>query len=250
MTRVDGKIIGLTEFGALIETADGSLTIRHASHGQDFHSEEGAKFEAWHLYVMTSGLNRVLQVENRCNLGILDVGMGLGYNAAATIAAWLDSPGYINIEMLSLEVDQRLVQAVASGVAPWQAGWSESWIMGPKSLVGNGNIFRAELSHPRSGRVMKWSVRLGDANQADLNALCGPIDFIWQDPFTPELNPEMWSSGWFAKMKGLANPNCVLVSYSVARVVKQALEDAGWQYERVPTPGRKRHWLKAFIAAN
>lgn len=247
MARADDKIIDVTEFGPLVVTADGSLTIRHAVHGQDFHSEEGARFEAWHLYVMTSGLYPALVGQNKKDLVILDVGMGLGYNAAATIAAWLESPGVMNLEMISLEVDSRLVKAVASGSAPWQLGWTESWIRGPKSLIKNDNIYKAEISHPRSGKVLRWNVWVGDANQADFDLFHGRVDFIWQDPFTPELNPEMWSSSWFAKLRSFANTDCVLVSYSVARVVKQALEDSGWRYERVPTPGRKRHWLKASL---
>jgi hypothetical protein len=58
MTTEDIKIIEMTEFGPLVETSDGSLTIRHAVHGQDFHSTEGARFEAWQLYVVEPLLAR------------------------------------------------------------------------------------------------------------------------------------------------------------------------------------------------
>lgn len=247
MTRLDAKIIEITEFGPLIETADGSLTIRHSIHGQDFHSEEGARFEAWNLYVLTSGFGTALQAHSKQDIMILDVGMGLGYNAAATIAAWLEGPGLMNIDMLSLEIDPRLAQVAASGCAPWQAGWPDSWLFGLKSLHSCVDGFKAEISHPLSDKILKWRISLGDASQKDFTGFECKINYVWQDPFTPELNPTMWSSKWFEKLKGLARPECVLVSYSVARVVKQALEDAGWRYERVATPGRKRHWLKASL---
>lgn len=247
MTSFDGKTLEITEFGPLVATADGSLTIRHAGHGQDFHSAEGAKFEAWNLYVVTSGFEKALKAPSKQNLIVLDVGMGLGYNAAATIAAWMESPGQTSVEMFSLEIDARLVQVVASGSAPWQAGWSESWVIGPRSLFSQGSSYAAELTHPRSGKLLKWVVVVGDADQADLSRIRGAVDYIWQDPFTPELNPKMWSREWFERLKKLASPECSMVSYSVARAVKQALEEAGWRYERVPTPGRKRHWLKASL---
>ena len=241
----DKKYTEITEFGPLILTSDGSLTIRHSEHGQEFHSNDGAKFEAWNLYVKTSGFLNALQVDSRDHLRILDVGMGLGYNAAASIAAWLESPGVCDVEMISLESSQRLVEAVASAAAPWQRGWSDDWMAGPRVLQKTGDGYHAQLNHPLTKKCLSWSIIIGDATDFVAGDGGPGFDFIWQDPFTPELNPRMWSSGWFRKLLSISRSGCVLVTYSVARVVKCALDEAGWVYERVETPGRKRHWLRA-----
>jgi hypothetical protein len=238
-------MIEMTEFGALVETADGSLTIRHSGHGQDFHSQEGAQFEAWNLYVVSSGYLEGLSSAPNHRIRILDVGMGLGYNATASVVAWYNSLGMVDVDITSLECDVRLVEAVVSGKAPWQRGWSEAWLVGPCELKQCDIGYRASIKHPRSGRHLTWTVIVCDATIMDLTSLGKTFDYIWQDPFTPELNPMLWSAEWFNRVRGVAGAGAIMMSYSVARTVKTALSESGWDYERIPTPGRKRHWLKA-----
>lgn len=245
MTTEDIKIIEMTEFGPLVETSDGSLTIRHAVHGQDFHSTEGARFEAWQLYVVASGLLGDLTGGSRSSR-VLDVGMGLSYNACATIAAWIESGGLCELKITSLEIDPGLVTAIAGGNAPWCRGWAEAWLMGPKVLKQSSeNTWSAELTHSNSGKKLSWSVIIGDASVANLLPVEGDYDYIWQDPFTPELNPGMWSAKWFEKVRLVSSNRVQLMTYSVSRIVKDELEKGGWSHERFRTPGRKRHWLRA-----
>lgn len=234
-----------TEFGVLVETQDGSWTIKHEGHGQDFHSSEGAKFEAWELYIVASGLHERL-TDPTGVVTVLDVGMGLGYNAAATIAAWWDAASPPHVELVSLEIDRRLAEVIADGTAPWLGNWEESWLVGPKSLRKiSDETWRAALIHPDSGTRFLWTVLIGDAVKQDIPQASAPYDYIWQDPFTPELNPTMWNARWFQGLKTVAKADAKLMTYSVARVVKDALTEGGWEHERFRTPGRKRHWLKA-----
>ena len=44
--------------------------------------------------------------------------------------------------------------------------------------------------------------------------------------------------------------NCVLMTYSVARVVKDSLNAGGWNFEKIPAPGKKSAWLRASKAQN
>lgn len=251
MTIKDPQNLEMTEFGALVETADGSFTIRHSEHGQDFHSSEGARFEAWELYVVASGLLAQLTHDHRHPVTVLDVGMGLAYNACATIAAWLEGPGSAGLQLLSLEIDRKLVEALANGKAHWMRGWSGDWTAGPARLKQlSESKWMAEIHHPKSGHLLSWTILVGDATTFDLNDLPAMLgikgfQYIWQDPFTPELNPTMWSVNWFRKVKEISLPDSKLMTYSVSRVVKDALSEAGWIPERFRTPGKKRHWLRA-----
>jgi tRNA U34 5-methylaminomethyl-2-thiouridine-forming methyltransferase MnmC len=253
MTTKDDQISVMTEFGALVQTADGSWTIRHEVHGQDFHSSEGARFEAWELYVVASGLLTVLKSSEVRPVGVLDVGMGLGYNACATIAAWLTGDGSSDLSILSLEIDSRLVETLASGDTPWIRGWDDLWLAGPRCLKKiSTTTWSASISHPRSAKTLSWTIVIGDAANLDLIQISKDVapqdlQFVWQDPFTPELNPEMWSAAWFLRVKDIVCRDAVLMTYSVSRVVKDALSEAGWLPERFRTPGRKRHWLRASV---
>ena len=249
MTTADSKVIQMTEFGPLVETGDGSLTIRHAAHGQDFHSSEGARFEAWELYVVASGFRDLLGKEGR-KLRVLDVGMGLGYNASATIACWLSSGGTRDLEMVSLEIDERLPRALMGAAAPWCQGWAAEWCAGLKNLKSvSHDMYESVIVHPVSGRTASWTILIGDANSKDLSAQISQVDYIWQDPFTPELNPTMWSEAWFRSVASVASSDAQLMTYSVSRLVKDALTAGGWHHERFRTPGRKRHWLRAALKA-
>ncbi len=236
-----------TVFGTLIETADGSLTIKHEGHQQDFHSLEGAKFEAWQLYIVSSGILERLQ-SSETPVAVLDVGMGLGYNASATIAAWLSAKTPSALTLISLEIDIRLVAALAGGEAPWCKGWDASWLLGPKQLIKVAeNHWLAVITHPSSSSPLKWDVYVGDASEAAIPKIKEGFEFVWQDPFTPELNPGMWSATWFERVRAASAPNVQLLTYSVARVVRDALEQGGWKAERFPAIGKKRHWLRGRI---
>lgn len=245
MATEDRDIIEMTPFGPLIQTADGSLTIRHAHLGQDFHSSEGALFEAWQLYIVASGLKEQLQ-HNRDRIYVLDVGMGLGYNACATIAAWFNSPGLCPLQLTSLEIDPKLIESLAGAEAPWCRGWSDAWLEGPRNLRIQGqDRWFAQIKHPSSQQELIWQIKIADATQVPIPDVADGYQYIWQDPFTPELNPGMWSAEWFTKVRQTAHTDAILMTYSVSRAVKDALAQAGWHHERFRTPGRKRHWLKA-----
>lgn len=233
--------------GELVQTSDGSWTLKHHSHGQDFHSFEGAKFEAWQLYIEASGINQRFNasIDGVQPIEVLDVGLGLGYNAAATVAAWLNGHGCESLRLTSLEIDDNLVQELIGGNAAWCDGWDEAWLLGPRHLKNIApDRWQALLKHPVTSETLNWEIVVGDGNAVPLTPP-RPYNYIWQDPFTPELNPGMWSEAWFSKVRESSAKDAMLMTYSVSRVVKDALSAAGWVAERFPTPGKKRHWLRA-----
>ena len=245
MTIPDAKILEMTPFGPLVETEDGSLTVCHAGHAQNFHSTEGARLESWQLYVVASGyLSEVSTVGDP--IQVLDVGMGLAYNAAATIAAWVESSGSRELQVTSLENDVRLVEAVAGGCAPWFLGWKDSWMMAVTALrLQKNGSFLATLTHKDSGKICNWRIIIGDGVKTLLTLNEGTFHYIWQDPFTPDLNPTMWSPEWFSVVRGRSAPSAKLMTYSVARQVRNGIEGGGWVFEKIKTPTRKRHWTRA-----
>lgn len=70
-------------------------------------------------------------------------------------------------------------------------------------------------------------------------------DLVYFDAFSPSSQPELWSEEIFISLYQKINPHGVLVTYSSKGVVKQALREAGFQIERLPGPGSKRHILRA-----
>ncbi len=234
--------------GSVVKTADGSLTLSHGEHGECYHTQAGAETEARQLYVEASGIAARFTAVPPSELAILDVGLGLGYNALVTIDAWLAAPAPGPLHLQSLEIDKSLVENLASGEASWQENWSPTRRAHCELLRRDrdGN-WRAVIRHPANQAACRWSILVGDARTAALPAPRLPgWHFVWQDPFSPEKNPGMWNAEWFAKAGKGAAPGCVLMTYSVARVVRDGLTAAGWDVEKIPSliPA-KRHWLKA-----
>ena len=244
--------MSLWRHGDLVTTQDGSLTVKDPNVGECYHSQMGARREARELYVEASGLaerwNAMHHAGESRPLDILDVGLGLGYNAMATIEGWWSSlsPGPLFLQ--SLEVDRDLVAFLASGQAPWQKGWDTVPLHAAKSLKEVSDaLWTAQITHPKSAATCSWHVVIGDASLTAVKPMSdNGFDYIWQDPFSPEKNPSMWTAAWFRKLLPGAHPQTWLMTYSVARSVRDHLAEAGWAWEKFPSnSGIKRHWLRA-----
>lgn len=242
------------KLGDVFATADGSLTLVHPEHGETYHSRAGADAEARLLYIEASGIRA--RFDSARLLAVLDVGLGLGYNALQTIEAWLAHPAPVPAHLVSLEVSRELVAALASGSAPWQLTWEASRRKLAASLTPeeDGN-YSARFLHPNRHAALTWRVVTGDAFTQSLPIVTSEYDFIWQDPFSPEKNPRMWSVAWFQKIRPAVADDATLMTYSVARTVRDALSASEFIPERFATADlgaesslisrHKRQWLRA-----
>lgn len=243
-------------FSDVVVTSDGSLTVRHPTLHETFHSTDGAMLEARSLYIESSGFKEALADEgesrqkSQYSLNVLDIGLGLGYNALATIEAWIGASAPPPLNIVSLEKEPSLVEMLLRGAGPWQLGWPEPWIIWAKLLTPNkddSDVLTTELCHPRTQVRLKWTVLVGQAEESLKEVKChaGEIHFFWQDPFSPQMNPKLWGLEWFGALREVAAPSAILASYSVARTVRDALSEAGWNPKRIPTTSGKRNWLLA-----
>jgi tRNA U34 5-methylaminomethyl-2-thiouridine-forming methyltransferase MnmC len=242
------NLIPKSLLGDVVVTGDHTLTLKHPEHGEEYHSDLGAGTEARQLYIEQSGFLQALQQAGRQEIAVLDVGLGLGYNALATIAAWCAAGTPPDLYLTSLEIDSALVAALSSAEAPWMAGWPNEWrLCCGKLQVQQEGVYRTQISHPTSSAVCRWQVMVGDAaTQEDLSlGVQEGYHYIWQDAFSPQKNPALWSAAWFAKLKRVSHADVVLLTYSVARMVRDGLSQSGWLYQKLPAQGKKRHWLSA-----
>jgi tRNA U34 5-methylaminomethyl-2-thiouridine-forming methyltransferase MnmC len=250
------------KLGEPVKTEDGSYTIRHPEHGECYHSYDGAAKEARDLYIERSGFETIVG-SGAQSVRVLDVGLGLAYNALTTIDAWVNLENSGPLEMVSLEISEDLVSALASGKASWSKGWGKTWfdiVSKLEQREGSAastlkikysfadSFWEAEIIHPNLGNknTLKWLILVGDARNSQSFAEAGlKWDYIWQDPFSPEKNPQMWSAEWFGVMRKESHSETKLMTYSVSRATKDALNDGGWSFDKVDTTTRKRHWIKA-----
>lgn len=231
----------------VVATDDGSFTLAHFGHGECYHSRAGALAEANALYLQASGICDIWKSPQATSVSVLDVGLGLGYNAVLTLEAWLQAATPGNLNLVSLEVDADLVRTFASGEAPWQVTWPQVHRSLARTLLKDGTSrWAAKVVHPSRSAEATWQVSVGDATQGTWTESAPAFGFIWQDPFSPEKNPTLWDQAWFSLLRAHSTPQSLLMTYSVARQVRDALSAAGWRWEKIPaTLSAKRHWLKA-----
>ncbi|MEZ4744224.1 MAG: MnmC family methyltransferase [Bdellovibrionota bacterium] len=238
-------------FFKAVPTDDGSYTVYSQQRDECYHSISGAFYEARRLYIDESKVSEAFASGSAVPVGVLDVGLGLGYNALATIEAWAHMPAVCcELEVASLECYVELIEALASGESSWQKNWPAEWVNFCRTLKQvSGNKWVGEIKHPQASHCCNWNIYLGDATKQYLPrpASGGKWDYIWQDPFSPKKNPDMWNENWFSKLRGGSSPSTQLLTYSCSRVVKDNLSVSGWDWSLIKAPGKKKNWLKAVI---
>ena len=70
------------------------------------------------------------------------------------------------------------------------------------------------------------------------------IDAWFLDGFAPSKNPEMWSLEVFKRLAAISHKETTLATFTCAGHVRRGLEEAGFQMEKAPGFGMKRHMLK------
>jgi tRNA U34 5-methylaminomethyl-2-thiouridine-forming methyltransferase MnmC len=234
----------------LVETDDGSFTLHSPDFKQSFHSNCGARKESQDLYIQSSGFCQALAGASK--LSVLDVGLGLGYNAVATINSWLKSVqphSACDLHIISLEQNKHLIDELISTEASWQHNWPQRELDMLRSIFRAFSLEQTQLQwqHPEYPLArLTWTFKVGNAIQFLSSDETTPLfDFIWQDPFSPQINAELWTREWFEYLRRHSHQKTKLLTYSVSRVVKDNLEGAGWRWELLPTTTKKRSWLIA-----
>ncbi len=232
-----------------LESGDGSLTASHPLHHETYHSVDGAELESLWLFVEASGFKQGLTRSSE-RVRVVDLGLGLGLNALNGIEAWFDHPCPPNLQIVSIESDEALVKDLFQNPqAEWKAKWPERRINFLKQVrearFSGEDCFEAYLKHGVSTSSCHWLILPGLMQEVCRNESLGLFDFFWHDAFSPQTTPECWTAEFFTTLRKRSKPGAILVTYSVAGEVRRNLNVGSWDWEKIPTPMRKKNWLKA-----
>ncbi len=247
LTKQKSAIIMETKQKSLLSeielTADGSHTLFVPSMDEHYHSVNGAKTEAEHIYI-----NYGLRKSSAYPLHILEIGFGTGLNAYLTLLETQKlhrKTIYTSLELypLSLEVIRQLnyPDVIYPEYANLyydlhQAKWNEPCKITSDFTILKQNFDFTHITHPSDSE--KWSMEIMNDQ---------PIfyDVIYFDAFAPEKQPEMWNQELFNALYASTNHNGILMTYCAKGVVRRMLQSAGFTVERLPGPPGKREVLRA-----
>lgn len=209
-------------------SGDGSPTIYSEEFGEHYHSVFGAISESMHIFIRNG-----LLFKDQGNLNILEVGMGTGLNVLLShhfAAKKAMQVNYHAIEKFPLKMDE------------WSRIDYEAF-----HDICNERIFRQI-------HESDWGVPVCLSPDFILTKL--HIDFhdfktnlffdlVYFDAFSPEVQPELWTTEVFNFLAGIMNHEAVLTTYSCKGDVRRAMQAAGLSIEKLKGPAGKREMLRA-----
>ncbi len=209
----------------LVPLAGGIHSLRSLANGQTFHPVVGPAAEADAVHVTGTRLvERANAMPGHC-LVIWDVGLGAAANALAAVRAL--AAGYQHAEEVMLFSFDRSLGALEFALANAQTlGYPVGYESALESL-----LTRRGAEIPVGDTKIFWRVVCDDFP----TVLAHPAKFfpphaIFFDPYSPTVNPEMWTLETFAALLGRTDPGhpCLLTTYTRSTAVRVTLLLAGW----------------------
>ncbi len=221
----------------IITTEDGSITLYSKEFNESYHSpKDGALNESLQKHVLPAfDLHK-----EKTELTILDICYGLGYNTLATLYHVKKNDLPIKLHIISPEFDEALVRSLKDFDYP-----SEFDDLKPIIQAISKNFHYED-------EQFKIEVVIGDAREL-LSRLAAKqpsthyplpttfsFDIVYQDAFSPKVNPLLWTREWFADIRALCSEDAVLTTYSTAAATRMGLHENGFELHYFDAPDTRR----------
>ena len=219
-----------------LETEDGSITLFSEEFKEPYHSTTaGALTEALEKFVKPT---RVRERARRGKLSLFDSCFGLGYNAFTFIDEALSENPKATLKVVGYEFDLKVIES--SLKLKW--GRLERWKGVLRELLKNRTCQLGFLTLNYFRPNLKIKVFVGEGRQVlkKISPLYQSFaDAIFHDPFSPKVNPELWTYDFFILLRGVIKEEGILATYSAATPVRKALHMAGFGVKEGVAVGRK-----------
>jgi tRNA U34 5-methylaminomethyl-2-thiouridine-forming methyltransferase MnmC len=219
-------------------TNDGTFTLESERFTENCHSTAGAYEETLFNYINGTELKNKLSLPS---LNVFEVGFGLGIGPLATFQELNNYPGELNY--YSSELDENLIHWFKSSVSDHAISLFPFDQLMPFTYRNGLKSFKAK----NGNRTLE--IFIGDLTKIDkdIENILGNIHAIYQDPFSPKKNPELWSQSWFETLKKISHPEVILSTYSASHSVHDNLSRSGWHVTRAPGFAHKRSSTRATL---
>jgi tRNA U34 5-methylaminomethyl-2-thiouridine-forming methyltransferase MnmC len=215
-------------------TDDGSKTLYIRDLDEHYHSHHGALQEAEHVFIK-NGINLV----NKYEINILELGFGTGLNVLVTIDAFLKTEKNHTINYFSLE--------------KYPINDTEIMELNHSSHFSTHNFMEIEkkIHQAKWGELVEiipgFSLQKINCDFFELeNIELPPIDLVYYDCFGAKVQPELWENRLFEMTYNKMNTNSLLTTYSSKGSVKRILKELGMLVEKKQGPPGKREMLNAW----
>jgi tRNA U34 5-methylaminomethyl-2-thiouridine-forming methyltransferase MnmC len=209
-------------------TEDGSHTLYVEKLDETYHSIHGALQESMHVFI-EQGLHTLAKPELR----ILEIGFGTGLNALLTMQF---------AEKNNLTIYYHSVEKYPLTTAEYAKLNFETLIDGiPKGTLHQIHDAEWETSVLLTDRFTLFK------EKSDFRSMTLPANFdlVYFDAFSPDKQPELWSSSVFSCIQRSTRQGALLLTYSSKGMVRRTLISCGFKVEKLPGPPGKREMIRA-----
>jgi tRNA 5-methylaminomethyl-2-thiouridine biosynthesis bifunctional protein len=220
-------------------SADG--TPMSEAYGDIYHSAEGGLAQARHVFLLGNGLPE--RWRNRDLFTVLETGFGFGLSFLTTWKAWCEDPARCKrLHFVSIEKHPFAAPDLA---ILWEK-YPELKREGRELLAHWPMLVPGMHRLAFEGGNVVLTLCLGDVADS-LPQLQLAADAIYLDGFAPRKNPQMWAPQLLRHLGRLAAPEATLATWSVAALVREALEGAGFAVRKDEGFGPKRDMLRGHL---
>lgn len=224
----------------LVTTRDGSHTLYSSEFDQHYHNPNGAVAESKHVFFGQSQLLDDLETSNPVT--ILEVGFGTGLNLLLLMDYYLDLNSDSTINFYSIE---------GFPISPQTAeNLNYDQHLNHPELANHLSVIFDHLSDGMNEFSLTSNITLHlfngmfeNFNPENLDA-----DYIFQDAFSPDVNPELWTGDTFKKLANFSNGDVILTTYCAASKVQGAMAWAGWKIAKTQGALGKREMIVASLS--
>ena len=211
----------------IIETKDGSHTLFSPQFDEIYHSRNGAIAESQHIFIRNG-----LDACHKAEINVFELGFGTGLNA---FLSWI----YAEAKEMKINYHSIELYPVSPEII--------SMINYP-DILGNRDRFQqlhdakwdeTEILSPY------FSLHKAKTSVLDLLFPASTFDVIFFDAFSPEKQPDMWTTDVFIKMFEILSPNGILVTYCSKSYVRRNMQQVGFEVTKLPGPAGKRDMVRA-----
>ena len=157
---------------------------------------------------------------------VAELGFGTGLNFLATLEAFRWSGTSGRLRFTSFEAFPMAPADLNTALAPYTDLPTE--------------VLKVPSLETVNGPDFELRVIIGDA-RTTLPNWTDEADAWFLDGFSPAKNPELWEEGLMKAVGAKTKSGGTFATYTAAGHVRRALADAGFEVQRVPGFGRKRH---------
>lgn len=194
-----------------------------------FYSLEDGLEETRHVFLSGNDLPARL----RDGFHVAELGFGTGLSFLTLWAAWVQTGQPGKVHFTSFEAFPLSRAQLAAAHEPFAQlpvdQLQEAW---PVSFHDFGPITLTLITGDARETVPAWD---------------GQSDAWFLDGFSPAKNPELWEPALLQAVADHTNPGGTCATYTAAGHVRRGLEAAGFQVERIPGFGRKRHMTRGVM---